>query len=736
MINKIFGAILLLLISINIQAQVVEGYVYERNDDGGKSPLTGASVYWLGTTIGTTTNSKGFFSINVSADSKKLIASYVSCIADTLEYPASNPDKKIVFVLKSSTELNEVVISQRTGAFHSTTQAVQVQKITGDELCKAACCNLSESFETNASVDVGYSDAVTGAKQIELLGLAGKYSQIMTDKIPNVRGLNSTYGLEYIPGSWMKAISISKGVSSVIDGYESITGQINVDFKNPDTDELFFFNTIANSSGEVEVNMNARHEFDTLNKWSTIVFLHGENSFLKEDNNGDGFVDNPSGLQYNFANNWKYFSKKFTSFFGIKALNDKRTGGQYDFDGTVSGLSDHYGVLINTGRYEALWKGAVFFDRKNTSLAFVNSYSYYTQESYIGRNTFDAGQHNFYGNYIFQSYIGNIRHIYNTGLSVVYDDYDETFNDSIYDRTEIVPGAFFQYTWQFAKKGTLLLGVRADYHNKFGMFYTPRINLKYAFPRDYIVRISAGKGYRTANIFSENSYLLVSSRNLVISEDIKQEEAWNYGITLTKKFEISDQLFTFYTEFYRTDFLNRMIVDQDSDESSIYISNLHGKSFSNVFQIELSYRPVKGMETVIAYRWSDAQSTINGNLEKDPLKNDYKGLFNISYRTPNRKWQFDFTTQLNGGGRLPDHGTNADAEFDPYVILNAQITKYFRKWEIYIGGENLTNFTQENPIISADDPFSDTFDASTIWGPMEGIKIFAGMRLKLGEFAK
>ncbi|MBK8805893.1 MAG: TonB-dependent receptor [Bacteroidales bacterium] len=557
--------------------QSVHGMVYELDKDNKTVPLPGANVYWAGTSVGTTSDNQGHFSIARVKSSTKLVFSFVSYVNDTLDLQhadekeseqagelhvhgeecnhgeiekhdeheeheghdkhevnevQSHSMEHIQVILRNEKQLEEVRISGRSGAFHSSLEVAHVQNLTGVELHKAACCNLSESFETNASVDVAYSDAITGAKQIELLGLNGKYIQILTEKTPMVRGLATGYGLEYVPGTWMESISISKGTSSVVDGFEAITGQISVDYKKPEKGEKFFFNAVGNSMGKIEGNLNGRMFLDSAKKLSTMLLAHGEIGLMKGDYNTDGFSDHPVVKQVNIVNRWKYEpNDNLCLEMSLRGLGERREGGQTMFDGSIDGLADNYGVLVFSNRYELIAKAGYIFDRPATSLGFINSYVYHNQDNYIGRNEFFAQQNSYYGNLIFESYIGNTNHSYSTGLSYISDIYDQTFNALDFSKREIIPGAFLQYTYKIAEKATFLLGIRADHHNTFGWFYTPRFNFKYVFPGKYIVRVSAGKGYRSPNVLAENAYLLTSSRNLVFTENILQEEAWNYGLT-------------------------------------------------------------------------------------------------------------------------------------------------------------------------------------------------------------
>ncbi len=735
--------ILLFLINIagtkELIAQTIKGIVYELDENQKKKTLPGVNLYWSETQSGAVTNAEGDFTIKAIGNNNKLIVSFVGYKNDTIFVAKGQKDIEIILSINNT--LKEVVITNRLpGGFVSRVDAIYNYNITGHELGKAACCNLGESFETNASVDVSYSDAVSGAKQIQLLGLAGVYSQMMTENIPNLHGLATSYSLGYIPGSWMESIQISKGTSSVLDGFSSLTGQINVNYKLPEKGEKFYLNLLTSDKGKIEGNANARVKVS--DNLSTILFLHAENSDKNNDPNGDGFLDNPLIKQYNILNKWKYYKIGGQGMlqFGFHVIDEERKGGQKLFDENKEiDTNNFYGINIKSRRYQGFLKaGYEFKNNSNHNIAFKSSATYHSQESFFGLNRYSGEQKSAYANLIFQSYIKNLEHKFSTGLSFAYDDYNESLNDSVFTREEIVPGAFFQYTYAHKKFPVVLVGIRADNHNIHGLFFTPRLHIRHKFNEKNILRLSGGKGYRTANIIAENSFVLASSRNLNFLEELKMEEAWNYGVNFTKYIQIKKRELVLNIDFYKTDFINQIIIDMDKDASQIYFYNLEGKSYSNNYQVELKYELIKRLDVVMAYRYTDVKTTINNDLVRKPLTNMYKGLLNISYYTNLKKWQFDFTAQFNGDTRLPSTANNPvkyqRGEKSPaYTILNAQVTKYFRRWNVYVGGENLTDFTQDAPIIAADDPFGKYFDASQVWGPLIGRKFYIGIRIKIDE---
>ncbi len=736
MIRFILG-IITLLISNTLFAQVSDELTgtVSAKDKRATVELVGANVYWANTSHGTITDENGKFSIPFVDDLNLLVVSYIGYVSDTIEIQKK---KNIDVTLLPDQQLDEVkVAGKKPGAHLSRLDPIATINVTGEELCKAACCNLSESFETNASVDVAYSDAATGAKQIQLLGLSGNYVQMMTENIPNFRGLATPYGLTYIPGTWMESIQISKGTSTVVNGFEALTGQINVEYKKPLDSELFYINLFGSDMGRAEANVNGSIHINE--KLKTAVFAHYSKDMVSNDLNDDGFRDEPLLSQVNVMNRWDYNNLKgFTSQLGVKLIDEERLGGEMEFDSNKPS-DEYYGINIKTKRFEAFGKAGFIFNDKVSSIGLVANWSHHKQNSFYGLRTYDASQNSIYANLIFQSIIVNPNNKFTTGLSLQADNYDEIIamdyrqqNNMNFLRDEFVPGLFFQYTYSLPERLTLIAGLRVDNHNQYGSFITPRLHVKYNVLPNTIIRASLGKGYRSPNVLAENSYLLASSRELNVSDDIEMEEAWNYGANITQYININDKELTVNAEFYRTSFVNQLVVDAE-DVRSIYFYNSKGNAYANNFQIEAKYELFRGMDVVGAYRINDVKVAYADGIKIRPLMSKYKGLLTLSYATPLKKWQFDYTLQMNGGGRVQSTAANTAPNqranyFDPYEIMNLQVTKYFRKWNMYLGAENIANFRQDNPIIAGDDPFGPEFDSSLTWGPVLGRRIYIGLR--------
>ena len=705
---------LFLLFAGNIYAQV-RGTV---KDSTGEA-IPGANVFWMNTGQGVTTKEDGSFSITKPSKSHMLIVSFIGFQNDTIHVSSKN--QQLDIVLRDGVELNEVnIVTRKLGTM------------------KLRSSVMNEDMISSA-------DAATGAKQIKLLGLSGTYVQMLTENIPNYRGAAAPYGLGYVPGPWMQSIQVSKGTSSVKNGYEAITGQINVEFKKPQLPEADWVsaNLFASTTNRYEANADATLKLSK--RWSTSLLAHYENETKAHDGNDDGFVDIPQVEQYNVWNRWAYMGDHYVFQAGIKALSETRTSGQANHGGTMHS-GDLYKVGIDTERYEFFTKNAYIFNKeKNTNLALILSTTLHNQDATYGRKLYNVDQTNVYASLMFETEF-NPQNSFSAGLSFNYDAYDQhyrlentTDNPLKAFEKEAVPGAYVQYTLNLNDKWMVMAGLRGDYSNEHGFFVTPRAHLKYN-PNDYVnFRLSAGKGYRTNHVLAENNYLLSSSRKVEIAKNLDMEEAWNYGASVSTYIPIFGKTLNVNAEYYYTDFLKQVIVDMDSNPHEVAFYNLDGRSYSHVFQVEASYPFFKGFTLTGAYRLTDAKTTYKGERMEKPLTSKYKGLLTASYQTPLGIWQFDATLQLNGGGRMPtpyelgDGQLSWERRYGSFEQLSLQVTRYFRRWSIYVGGENLTNFKQKNPIIDAANPWGNNFDSTMIWGPVHGAKGYIGIRFNLAR---
>ncbi len=793
--RKLLFLILCIGACVGVRAQVT-GVVL----DGSGEPLVGANVYWAGTTVGVATDFEGQFTImplkpSVSATQptgmhNKLVFSFVGCHSDTVDVVDRKP---LTVVLIDESVLDEIVIMERKrGVVADRLSAFDSQMIGVEELCRAACCNLSEAFETNASVDVAYSDAATGAKQIRLLGLSGTYVQLLQENTPAVRGLAQNFGLEYIPGSWMGGIQVSKGTSSVINGYEATSGQINVDLLKPQTQNPLSINLMLNSELMAEANITGGWEIPLKHseehehsgeehhhehgehchheRLYTGVLAHYGQSFMTMDGNHDSFVDMPKLQNANLANRWVYKHGDYTFQAFVRGLYDRRLGGQTGHHSDT--LSNPYKIDLNTWRVEGFMKnGYVYDDESGSSVAVIAAVSYHDLNNTYGLRNWKANQLNAYLNAIWQ---GNWEgaglidndHRLSAGLSVNYDRYREGLS-SLYagvgpvpalwyygpvnfDRDEVTPGIFAEYSYTYSDMLSLVAGVRGDWSNQYGFFVTPRANVRYSPFQWWTLRASAGMGYRSPNVIADNASMMPSSRALHITSPVAQERAVNTGISTTFYIPMGKRELQLSMEYYYTHFLNSLIVDMDQDQHAVYIYNQQdipgARSFAHCAQIEASIEVLRGWTWTAAFRYTDVeQTTFNATtsqyeLRPKALTNRFKGVITTSYQTPLKKWQFDVTAQFNGISRMPDGftaygdmlgGYGTPKPITWYPQLMAQVTKYFRTCSLYLGAENMTNFRQADPIVDSFNPWGSDFDASMVCAPTNGWKVYLGFRYDL-----
>ena len=747
--------IFLLAPLLGFSQEIIEGQVIDGSTEN--EGLVGANVYWMDSQIGTITTHEGRFTIPASETYNRLIISYVGFQSDTLSVQDL---KAIKHVLRPNNELDEVVVQQEREAVQKTYFSAQnVVNINSAELLKAACCNLSESFETNPAIDVNFSDALTGTKQIQMLGLTSPYLLITQENIPMVRGASQAFGLTFTPGTWVESIQITKGAGSVVNGYESISGQINAELVKPLTDKSLFVNGYFNRNGRMELNTHLNHKIN--DKWSSGLYIHGNARTQKEDNNDDGFLDAPLANQINIMNRWQYQNAEtgWVSFLNFRFLNDEKQVGQVAFDpddaNAIRGFGDTtafngneiWGSEIATRRFDASLKlGYVFPELPYQSMGFQTSYSTHDQESYFGIRRYDINHESVYSNLIFNSIIGDTQNKFKTGLTFAFDGYEELVNTTDFSRDDASIGAFFEYSFEDLEKLSLTAGLRVDSHNRLGTFVTPRFHMRYTPWERGSLRASFGRGKRAANIFAENQQLFGSARQIQILDSegsiygLDAEDAWNYGLSFLQGFTFLNRPGNVTIDFYKTDFRNQVVVDWENPRA-ISFYNLDGESSASSFQLEVNHEILPKLELRTAYKFYDVNTDyISGNLQK-PLLAQHRFFANVGYETtPTEKggqWKFDYTIHSLGKQRLPNTDVNPVqfrlGEFAKgYSLMNAQATKVFSEhFEIYIGGENLTNFRQNNPVLGADNPFGANFDTSIVYAPIMGRMYYGGFRYKL-----
>jgi hypothetical protein len=706
-------------------------------------PLAGVNIFWLDSAVGTVSNQEGDFSISPISSTNQLIIKYLGFKTDTLNV---TPGKKIFHFMKEDAgeSLDEIELTQRRKAAQKSYIAAQnITQVNSAELLKAACCNLSESFETNPSIDVNFSDALTGTKQIRMLGLSSPYLLITEENIPSVRGASQIYGLTYTPGTWIESIQITKGAGSVTNGFESIAGQINTELQKPFLDAPLFINLFSSINGRQEANFHWNRKLS--DQWSTGFYLHGNQRTLVTDQNEDDFLDLPLTNQVNVLNRWQYTDaeKGWVSFLSIRYLNDHKQTGAVDFDPAIDkGLTNRWGSEIDSQRFDASLKiGYVFPQLTYQSFGFQAAYNSHDQKAYFGLRQYDINHQSFFSNLLFNSILGNTKSKFKTGINLSWDQYDEWVDATNYQRTDRLIGGFFEYTYDSLAQWNIVAGIRVDSHNNLGTFITPRLHVRYTPWERGALRFSMGQGRKAANVFAENQTLFATNRAIYLRQNggsiygLRPEKAWNYGGSIQQGFTFFGQQGELNIDYYVTNFQDQVVVDW---ETARYIRfyNLAGKSFANSFQLGMDYAPFKNVSTRLAYKNYQVKTTYLDGLKQRPLQPEHRFFANADYNNvtaEGKGWRADLTYHFVGEQRLPANPRDGvDFSAGAYGLWNAQITRVFSpQFEVYLGGENLANQRQINPVVGIDQPFGRNFDASLVYAPVFGRMIYAGLRFNL-----
>tara|TARA_B110000211_G_scaffold59799_1_gene67297 strand:+ start:1806 stop:4013 length:2208 start_codon:yes stop_codon:yes gene_type:complete len=734
------------MFSWSVQSQQLLSGQIKIQEFESKTLIEGANLFWLNTSIGTISDKTGSFKIPMTPKSNQLVISYLGFKTDTLTI--TKPIRLFHTLLPDNNDaLDEVTLTQRRKAIQkSYFESQNIIMVSSEELLKAACCNLSESFETNPSIDVNFADALTGTKQIKMLGLSSPYLLISEENIPMVRGASQIYGLTFTPGTWIQSIQITKGAGSVVNGFESIAGQINTEIQKPSSDAPIFINAYTSVNGRQEFNAHFNTKFNE--KWSAGSYVHVNQRTQKFDKNADQFLDVPISKQINILNRWQYTdaSKGWVGFASLRFLDDSKQTGSMSFDPKIhKNTTSFWGSEIETKRLDASVKiGYVFPETTYKSFGFQSAYSNHDQDSYFGLRRYEIEHKSFFTNLLFNSIISNTKNKFKTGINFSFDEYNEQVDLIDYQRRDEVVGAFFEYSYDSLDKLSLTAGIRIDSHNRLGTFITPRLHVRYNPWERSVLRASIGSGRKVANIFAENQKLFGTNRLIQVRENggsvygLRPEKAWNYGLSFRQGFTLFEKLGDVTVDFYRTQFEDQVVVDWEQ-ASHIRFYNLEGSSYANSFQLEIDYVPFRNTALRLAYKNYQVKTTYGTQTLQKPLQPKQRFFANFEYRLENEEkgsqWKADWTYHFVGEQRLPSNSRDGVGFLSKsYGLLNMQITRVFStQFEVYLGGENLGNYKQLNPIVGAENPFGTTFDTSLVYAPIFGKMFYAGLRFKLNN---
>lgn len=718
----------LLIMSICITANAQQSIEVHVEDATSKEPLYGASVFWTNTNIGSATNMEGLANIPIpSTYPSNLIVSYVGYQSDTIV--VNTYQQHIHINLQESIVLETIEVKgQKKDSYIRSLDPMKTEIISQNELKKAACCNLSESFQTNASAQVNFEDAVTGAKQIELLGLKGIYVQNTIENTPSLRGLAASFSLDNVPAPWIKNIALAKGTPSVHTGFEGITGSININYKEPEDLDPLYLDVFANHTGRFEGNLMTGLK---KKNWGTALLANGAFTKDKKDRNGDTFYDQPQVNQFNLLNRWEFHNDKMEGNFLIKGLRENRTSGQLSLN---ESQTIPYSIDINTDRIEGFSKIGFFLPgHLERSIGVTTSGFWHNQKGKYGLNNYDGMQGSFFGNLQYHGLIKNTNHAIFAAASVMYDYYDENINDTPLKRTDIVPGLAAEYTYKYLDKITLVTGLRTDFPNHYKAQINPRIHFRYQPKEGTQIRIAGGRGFRIPNVYAENIYMFASSRSIEVLENPGFEAAWNTGISLIQEIPLGKIKSSLAVDYFHTNFTHQVIVDIENNLNEVHIYNLNGnKSYSNSLMVEWTIEPITGLELKTAYRLEDVKQSMHGELLRKNMLPMHRGLFALNYKTKDKHWMLSTNINIQGKSRYPISALNENQQYTPIrPILAAQITRYQGNFEFFVGGENLLNIRQFNPILGYENPFGNNFDTYQAWGSPIGAVAYGGIRFHL-----
>ena len=780
--KSIFLIVVMLCLPMMVMAQrTLSGKVTDKSSG---QPLIGATLYWKNTTAGATTTADGSYSIKRVSGFETLVVDYLGY--DIIEMEVSKQVESLdIQMSASAVDIDEVVVEgQQRGNYAKSSGITRDEQISFAGLCKMACCSLAESFENSASVTVGYSDAISGARQIKMLGLAGTYTQILDENRPIMQGAGATYGLSYTPGMWLNSIQVSKGVASVTAGHEAITGQINLEHRKPTDDERFFLNVYFDSELRPEINMSSAIPLTKDKSLSTVIMAHGSLDTAHHDMNKDGFADMPKANQINVANKWLWQNAGGVQLrWGWKVVNENRLGGEMGYKKNLydqmmeNPLQTPYGSQIHNRNINAYVKLGipVGYERTFTgdaedavqnNVAMIFDYDNYLTDSYFGVNKVDVVEDAFRFNATYAHYFTQ-RSSLNAGLSGYVRLMDNNYLQQSVDAEGVIapmwavkgksmlaePGIFAEYTYNIEDKFSLVVGVRGDYSMvddyyydaKPQMLFTPRSHIKWNITKRTTLRASAGMGYRRQNLVTDNVWMMTTSRNIDDSNLTNDMEiAATFGGSLSQTFPLAgDDQATISFDYFRTQFFNSMVFDQETDNNSILIYNTSGKSYTDNFQVDFNWTPFRGFDLFATFRYTNAKMTLERDgkryLVERPLTSRYKGLINIQYAV--QRWVFDVTAQLNGPVRLPElYGDMDKAMNNPtlspiYPMFFAQVSYKISNLTLYLGCENIANYLQgvgghgNAPIVGV--PYQEGFNSSQVWGPLMGRKFYIGLRLNI-----
>ncbi|MCC6688880.1 MAG: TonB-dependent receptor [Saprospiraceae bacterium] len=733
------GSIMLLCTVISGYSQTLKGTLQSYSGD----KIDHAEIKWLGDVIGTYTEEDGTYELERSKVSDKLLISAIGFYSDTVEVEAGLTQFDIK--MTPIRQLTEVTVSsKRQDSYVSTLQTKNVETLTAHELKNAPCCSLSESFETNATVDVVQTDAVTGTKEIQMLGLKGIYTQVLLENKPDFGGIGSAYAMDFVPGTWIDAIQISKGASTVVNGYQSITGQINVELIKPNKGKPLYINAYGNHEGRYEANVVLNKKYKS--PWSQGLLMHASGQQNRSDHDHDSFIENVLRSTYSGVYRLFYTGDIWDVQLNFTGAYDDRKSGQYAHKHILDDSEGLYHINQTNKRFEVFGKAAFLgMKGEKESFGFQWHAIHHDLNNFIGYRSLLANETDLLANLLYKNRIGNNNNTIEFGLNGQIDNIKQNYENMPLNYNDRTAGLHAEYAYSnkdahstasaFMKNFGIVAGIRLDNHSQQGWFVVPRVNVKYNFTDETILRFSAGRGLRRALPFTDYINRMANNRTWVVQANLPLEDAWNIGGNFTQSFTLKERNGQIALDAYQVLFNQQVIIDMDESAKNVYIYALDGKSQSTTIQVSGQYEIFAGMNLKAAYKYSGVKlDYLEGYRDAVFVPKD-RWLFTAAYKTPNQKWMFNLLANYTGKMRLPDTdgipesvlGLNKE-ESNPFWRFDFQTTYFAKNFEIYSGIENFMDYRQKSPILDHHNPFGEYFDAGRVYAPLNGRMFSLGVR--------
>lgn len=713
MTKNYFSILLLLALAPSLQAQLMGRVV----DEVTAEPLQGAHVRIHNSTSGAYSDADGRFSIPIPPNLRWPLVMHVSFVGyqqatQTLMRDAGEIEVRMKL---DSSRLDEVVVSGTMVEVSKMDSPIPVEVYSAGFFKKNPAPTLFESLNMITGVLPQINCSVCNTGDIHINGLEGPYTMILIDGMPIVSSLSTVYGLHGIPSSLIRRIEVVKGPASTLYGSEAVAGIINVITQDPYATDPFLLDVSGTSREEWNVDVSAGRRIGGA---ATIWGLNGFMYDRPHDVNGDGFTDITQQKRLSAFTKWAFGDASIAARYVV----EDRWGGELDWRDAFKGSDQVYGETILTQRAELI--GTMPFSVAGHASRVDLSYNRHAQDSWYGTTQYKALQHTAYALWV--TTIRQGMHTMLVGLPLRYQWYDDNTPATLSADRTLLPGVFVQNDAALSDEFTILSGLRWDTHPDHGSIWTPRLGVKFSPDSRNTFRFSGGSGFRVVNLFTEDHAALTGSREVEVRNNLEPERSWNANLNWMHQWNADRHFGTLDLSAFITRFSNQILPDYDTDPTKIIYDNLDGFAISRGMSMNTSLTMIDGPKFTAGVTWMNVFQRTD-RRETTYFAPEWSGNYGVSYRG------IDITGRFNGPMRLPVVPNDFRPSTSPwYTILNIQGTRVFRnRTELYGGVKNVFGFMPKNPLFRPDAPFSDEFDTAYNYAPMEGRKIYVGLRVRM-----